>query len=525
MKTRRFGIPTIIQGGMGVGVSGYRLARAAAESGALGVVSGTAIDTVFVRRIQLGLMTADIDEAAASFPFPLLASHVIQRYRGRVAVGRLRFKMLSLPSTHMAFDRLLAMVLAAYIEVWLARRGHDKPIGMNLLEKIQLPTLPTLFGGILAGLDVVLVGAGVPAAIPGFLKHLVALEPTTLKLHVDGGIGLDNEHVFEPATFLEECAKREGALGGRQVGSAELFRPSFLAIVSSEILAKRLLKTTNGEVDGFVLEHHSAGGHNAPPRKGLEVGFGPLDEPKLGAMRELGVPFWLAGARGSHSGLAEALQVGAAGVQVGSAFAFCEESDITEDIKQRVLRGLERGGIAVETDFRASPTGYPFKIVVDRSRPSERLDQGLRPRVCDLGYLRQAYAGVDGALGFRCSGEPEEQFVQKGGNVADSEGKLCLCNQLLATVGLAQRRDGYEEVALVTAGSDLSDLLELVASFGYQYRAQDVVHRLMSPLPRAGKHDVSARNLEVESDERGNPLTIGVQSTGRTLDASIPPTT
>ena len=32
--------PVIIQGGMGVGVSGWRLARAVAERGHLGVVSG-----------------------------------------------------------------------------------------------------------------------------------------------------------------------------------------------------------------------------------------------------------------------------------------------------------------------------------------------------------------------------------------------------------------------------------------------------------------------------------------------------
>ena len=45
-------IPPIIQGGMGVGISDWRLARAVSLRGQLGVVSGTALDTVMVRRLQ-----------------------------------------------------------------------------------------------------------------------------------------------------------------------------------------------------------------------------------------------------------------------------------------------------------------------------------------------------------------------------------------------------------------------------------------------------------------------------------------
>ena len=45
----------IIQGGMGVAISGWRLAAAVGcLPGCLGVVSGTAIDTVLARRLQDG---------------------------------------------------------------------------------------------------------------------------------------------------------------------------------------------------------------------------------------------------------------------------------------------------------------------------------------------------------------------------------------------------------------------------------------------------------------------------------------
>ena len=46
--------PMIIQGGMGAGVSNWRLAQAVSMTGQLGVISGTALDTIFSRRLQLG---------------------------------------------------------------------------------------------------------------------------------------------------------------------------------------------------------------------------------------------------------------------------------------------------------------------------------------------------------------------------------------------------------------------------------------------------------------------------------------
>jgi len=46
--------PKIIQCGMGVAISNWKLARAVSRPGQLGVVSGTGIETILVRRLQLG---------------------------------------------------------------------------------------------------------------------------------------------------------------------------------------------------------------------------------------------------------------------------------------------------------------------------------------------------------------------------------------------------------------------------------------------------------------------------------------
>ena len=44
--------------------------------------------------------------------------------------------------------------------------------------------------------------------------------------------------------------------------------------------------------------------------------YGPRDVPDIVAFRELGLPFWLAGSFGNSGKLAEALDLGAQGIQV-----------------------------------------------------------------------------------------------------------------------------------------------------------------------------------------------------------------
>src|SRR5512140_3868708 len=72
--------PLIIQGGMGVAVSGWPLARAVSRLGQLGVVSGTALAIVLARRLQLGDPDGDLRRALAHFPFPHMAARVLWDY-------------------------------------------------------------------------------------------------------------------------------------------------------------------------------------------------------------------------------------------------------------------------------------------------------------------------------------------------------------------------------------------------------------------------------------------------------------
>jgi NAD(P)H-dependent flavin oxidoreductase YrpB (nitropropane dioxygenase family) len=178
--------------------------------------------------------------------------------------------------------------------------------------------------------------------------------------------------------------------------------------------------------------------------------------------------------------LHDALTAGATGVQVGTLFAYCEESGFTPELKREVLEHAARGEVFVITDPRASPTGYPFKVV---RWGTDEEDNPPRQRLCDLGYLREAYRRPDGRIDYRCSAEPVEDYVRKGGTLADTEGRRCLCNALLANIGQPQvRADGEVEQPLLTSGDDLQTISTFLAG-RTSYTAADVITYLLGELP------------------------------------------
>src|SRR5688572_5542583 len=73
-------LPSIIQGGMGAGVSDWRLAHAVSSRGQLGVVSGTALDVILVRRLQAGDPGGHSRRALARFPRRDIAERIVERY-------------------------------------------------------------------------------------------------------------------------------------------------------------------------------------------------------------------------------------------------------------------------------------------------------------------------------------------------------------------------------------------------------------------------------------------------------------
>jgi nitronate monooxygenase len=460
---------------MGVGVSSWKLARAVSKLGQLGVVSGTALDLVLARRLQDGDPEGDMRRALDAFPFRGMAERVKERYfipGGKKADQP--YRTLPMPSQNSSRELVELTIVGNFVEIWLAREGHDGLVGINFLEKIQFPHLPSMYGAMLAGVAYVLMGAGIPLKIPGVLDLFVNHEPASYAMTVTGARETDDTLLrFDPRDYAE------GEL-------APLVRPRFFPIVSSYTLALTLTRRANGRVDGFIIEAPTAGGHNAPPRGKLQLSaigepvYGERDVVDLAKMRELGLPFWLAGGRATNEAFRDALASGAAGVQVGTAFAFCDESGLAAEMKAAVLREVAAGTVTVFTDPVASPTGFPFKVASVEGSLFSHETYSERKRVCDLGYLREPFMKDDATIGYRCSSEPVEIYVSKGGAVELTDGRKCLCNGLLASVGHGQvRKDGSVEKALVTSGDDLVNVRRFLAPGETRYAARDVVAAIL----------------------------------------------
>lgn len=193
----------------------------------------------------------------------------------------------------------------------------------------------------------------------------------------------------------------------------------------------------------------------------------------------------MAGSYGDPQKLKEAIDLGATGVQVGTLFAYCEESGLTDELKREVFELVLEDRAEVFTDPVASPTGFPFKVVQLEGTQSEKNLYEARTRICDLGYLRSLFKRKDGSLGYRCPGEPVETYLQKEGKIEDTPGRKCLCNSLLANIGLPQtQKDGRVERPLLTSGDELGKIARFLKEGKLSYSAEEVIQYLLAALPR-----------------------------------------
>ena len=457
---------------MGIGVSSWRLARRVAQLGEIGVVSGTAIDTVMVRELQDG-DPHDRRAALRAYPDQEIVDYLLDRFYiggGKPADQPYRLLPIHRFKGKVRSQRILSA--ATFSEVHLAKQGHDGIVGLNLLGKLKRYTLACLYGSMLAGVDRVFIGAGIPTEEAQQIPKLAAGEPARLRLDVDTSQapeGTDGPfyYTLDPADLLPD--------------PPTLDAPQFYPIVSSDLLARILdKKIPDGCIHGWIIEGPVAGGHNAPPRnKQTDADGHPIyderDIADLDQVAALGYPFYLAGGHGTPEGLQQALDRGAAGIQVGSLFSLADESGYPADRTRQLIEALHRGSVAVRTDGRVSPTGFPFKLIELDGTLAESDLYEQRTRICDLGYLRTPYVDAKGRLQGRCPGEPVDDYVRKGGDAADTEGRGCLCNALTANIGQAQmQKKGGEELELFTGGDALVDL-PLGSADAPHYTAEDAI--------------------------------------------------
>ena len=467
---------------MGVNVSNWELAGAVSSAGehlgvkTMGVVSGTGIGSVLARRLQDGDPGGSCRNAFDAFPYRELADRVWRTWY--VEGGKPEDKPYKCPPmvNHvLRHDVAELIVCSNFAEVWLAKQGHNGPIGINYLEKIQTPRLPEILGAMIAEVDVILIGAGIPHQVPGVLDRFAAYEPASYYLDVEGAGPREYAVALDPTSLVpERYVKR-------------LRKPEFFAIAATHILAQYLSdpRRTTGRVDGFIMEGSTAGGHNASPRGRLTLNgrgepvYGERDTVDLRKMRELRRPFWLAGSYAHPQKLAEALAEGAAGCQTGSIFALCEESGLRADIKRELRRRAYRHQLDVVADPNSSSSGFPFNVVQLSGTMSDAEVYEARTRICDIGYLRHAYKTDRGKVAFRCPSEPVDVYVKRGGRIEDTVGRKCLCNGLVSAAGLGQPRSWGKEPPIVTLGRSTDFIHDLIDNEEGSYTAADALIYLL----------------------------------------------
>ncbi len=468
-------LPIIIQGGMGVGVSGWVLAARfrfmASSASSPALPSTPCMPAGWPMATRAGTCAA----AYASFPFPAVADRVLARWfsaSGRRPGGR--YPTMPTFAVDTPRDLRELTVVANFAEVWLAKEGHDGVVGINYLEKIQLPTPYAVYGAMLAGVDAVIMGAGIPAGMPAILNALAAGRPVSYRLTVTGA-GADDDFSadFDPAEICGSPAP-------------EVARPSSwpscrrtLSLLSSPRTPPPHPTDLSSRAQLRAATTHP----REEPRRLDETGqpiYGQRDEVDLERLAAIGLPFWLAGGFAHPDRVRQALAAGAAGVQVGTAFALCAESGFEPTLKRSIIKAAQSGDAEVFTDPDASPSGYPFKVMRLPGTMDDPAVNEQRRRVCDLGFLREAYLTPEGTVGYRCPSEPVAAYVRKGRPREETEGRLCLCNGLLASVGLGQVRANSVEAPLVTMGDDLVAVVEALEGGQDEWTAAKVIDYLLA---------------------------------------------
>ncbi len=453
-------IPRLIQGGPDLAMATWPLARAVAQAGELGVITGAVLPAVLARRLQLGDFDGHLRSVLESFPFPGAFRRVWERYY--IPGGKAddeSFELVGQPNLEENPALLELTVAANFAEVFLAKRDHAGLVGIHYHDSARLALLPSLYGAVLAGVDTVLIHASAVANTIQALNRLSRGEAAALEIGLGTGDALT-------------CGFDPRALGPRT--PAPWRPPSLIAVCQSAADAE-----TVSRLEGF------AGGFLMTVAGGAEW----IGVEELARLRALGRPFWIGGVAATAANFTRACAAGAAGLQVTTPFTFCAESALDPDLKRRVLTLVRQDPANLFTQLCSLPGGRTFRVLRLDDTAADPEVMAERARVCDVGWFREAYRRPDGSVGYRCPGEPMHHYVLKGGTAERAARQPCICNGLLAGLGLAQVQAGHElERAIIPAGEDIRELTHFLNSSGEEFTAAEVIAQITGspPEPEAG---------------------------------------
>lgn len=498
------GAEKIRGGAMGLFITNDLLPRAISLAGGMGMTSVEGIDHIVARLLQKGDPTGSIlrtvDEFEDRFNAYELSDYVRSLYvPGGIPKGQ---PFRQLPMFGINPDKRIEG-LNVFGGYWIVRaakmgrylKGPEVKIAANKLEEVQTPVMAVTFGVMLAGGNEIEISAGLPFQMRENIRKLCALESVNYNLDVHHGTDEKKEEFkrymvhFNPRKYI-----------GRL--DHELKEPKITGVASSNVAAKVLTdkKRHPNAIDQLKVElPQKTGGHSTKPRviaynKRGEYEYGSKDEIDLSLVRRLtgdiGIPFTLAGGFSTPEAVKEAIEyLGAQSVTVATAFQYCVESGLPQNVKQAIIRQALKGQLDVFNDPDISPTFYAFRVdrniegVPSIGNDDIYKDWSTNHRACTIGRLRERTTHK-GRLTWICKAEPVEDYARKGGKIEDTEGAGCLCENLLSGIGLGQtHKDGYQVPALYSSGTEQGqDFLPGVLHGRNSYTARDVIEFLVSGL-------------------------------------------
>lgn len=502
--TQLEGAERIRGGAMGLFITNDLLPRAISLAGGMGMTSVEGIDHIVARLLQRGDPTNSIlrtvDEFENRFDAHELAEYVrslyvpggipkSQPYRQLPMYGNNPDKRIEGLTVFSGYWIVRAAKMGRYL------KGPEVKIAANKLEEVQTPVMAVTFGVMLAGGDEIEISAGLPFQMRENIRKLCALEPVKYNLDVHHGTDEKRDQIARHIVRFNP-RKHIGRLDHK------LKEPKITGVASSNV-AVRVLTDKNrhpNAIDQLKVElPQKTGGHSTKPRdiaynERGEYAYGPRDEIDLELVRKLtkefGIPFTLAGGYSTPEEIKEAIEnQGAQSVTVATAFQYCVESGLPQQVKQAIISQALKGNLDVYTDPNISPTGYAFRVVrniegipsIGDANVYKKWDENYRD--CTIGRLRERITR-NGRLDWKCKAEPVEDYVRKGGKKEDTEGAGCLCENLLSGIGLGQtHKDGYQVPALYSSGTEQGqNFLPEVLHGRNSYTARDVIEFLVSGL-------------------------------------------
>ena len=348
-------VPIMI-GGMGVDISSTELALVAARLGGVGHISDAMSPTITDRRYK----TKFVKEKVKKY------RHTV----GQTDKAEVQFDLAHIASAQ-----------AIHVTKTMDQKTGDGLIYINVMEKL---------------------GMNNPRA--------------TLKVRIESAMDAGIEGITLSA--------------GLHLGSMAMVKdhPRFndvhLGIIVSSVRALQLFlrknKSLNRLPDFIVVEGPLAGGH---------LGFGINDWQDYDLLtitaevrawldeQELGIPVLAAGGIFTGTDAVNAMERGAAGVQVATRFTIAKECGLPDDVKQEYLK-TDEDNIEVNT---ISPTGYPMRML----KNSPTICKGIQPNCESFGYMldSKGHCSYIDAYNAEVEKHPDAKKVQ----VCE---KTCLCTAM-----------------------------------------------------------------------------------------------